>query len=508
MKRFIALFFALLFLNILSASAKDLGAVPYKDNFFSSSPLIRNDALAYASAVLADAAYQPGRIGETLWAMGFDLPRLDNYQVTEQGLTDYAASAMSRKSVALDGETFDLFTIIVRGTYDDIEWASNLHLGAGWDHAGFVQAESDLMENFRAYYTDLEKSGKIDRDRNNNIIWVTGHSRGAAIANLLAVQLRDYSYCPDDQIYTYTFSCPRVTRQPIDQSKYRYIHNYNILADLIPHLPPSGPFGLGYQLYGNVIELESFTGTHDKVVKEYEKTNGSSYNVLDKVMNHKTALYLCWMKVLSEGSSEAGIETQTVKPGDILAFGHYEQDNNLSNGREPIQWRVLAREGSKALLISVYNLDAQLYNTAYTSVTWETCTLRRWLNDSFLSTAFTQAQRNAIVISTLQNDKNSEYNTPGGNATQDKIFLLSEAEAEQLFTGDSDRIANNTAYTKAQGAYTFDSGAGWWWLRSPGHDSYFAAYVRDDGSLYLMGFYVDRDVGAVRPALWIDLSSI
>ena len=194
--------------------------------------------------------------------------------------------------------------------------------------------------------------------------------------------------------------------------------------------------------------------------------------------------------------------------GKTVTFGAYEQDNNEGNGKEAIQWRVLAREGSKALLISVYNLDCQPYNTKNTSVTWETCTLRGWLNGTFLNTAFMQAQRNAIVMSTLQNDKNSEYNTSGGNSMQDKVFLLGEAEAEQHFTGDSDRIAKNTTYAKAQGAFTDDNGAGWWWLRSPGDGTILAAYVSNVGSVYRYGFYVDRDSLAVRPALYLDLSSL
>ena len=153
------------------------------------------------------------------------------------------------------------------------------------------------MKNFREYYTGLEKGGKIDRDRDNNVIWITGHSRGAAIANLLAVQLRDYSYCPNEKIYAYTFACPRVTLQSIDQSKYQYIYNYNILADIFPHLPSSGILNSGYRLYGNIIELESFTNMHTKVVDEYEKSKGSSYNVMN-VNESSDGLYLSWMKVL------------------------------------------------------------------------------------------------------------------------------------------------------------------------------------------------------------------
>ena len=47
------------------------------------------------------------------------------------------------------------------------------------------------------------------------------------------------------------------------------------------------------------------------------------------------------------------------KPGDIVIFGSYEQDNDESNGTEDIEWLVLAREDNKALLISKYALDVQ-----------------------------------------------------------------------------------------------------------------------------------------------------
>ena len=86
--------------------------------------------------------------------------------------------------------------------------------------------------------------------------------------------------------------------------------------------------------------------------------------------------------------------------------------------------------------------------------------------------------------------------------------MLSEVEVEQHFTGDADRVAKNTAYAEAQGAYTNDSGAGSWWLRSPGITTRSAAYVSyDDGYLTLIGGNVDYGSDAVRPALYIDLSS-
>ena len=194
--------------------------------------------------------------------------------------------------------------------------------------------------------------------------------------------------------------------------------------------------------------------------------------------------------------------------GSKVSFGTYEQDNNLGNGQESVTWQVLAREKDKALLISVDNLDCQPYNEESTSVTWETCTLRAWLHSSFLNAAFTPAEQKAVMTTTLQNEDNSEYGTRGGNATSDRVFLLSISEAENLFSSDADRVAKNTAYTNAQGAYTNDCGAGLWWLHSPGTHQDYAARVYAGGSVDHYGYLVNTDCYAVRPALWLDLSSL
>lgn len=72
-----------------------------------------------------------------------------------------------------------------------------------------------------------------------------------------------------------------------------------------------------------------------------------------------------------------------------IIFGVYEQDGDLTNGPEPIEWEVLGTDSNGTLLVSRYILDCQPYNTEYVDVTWETCSLRAWLNDDFLNTAFT-----------------------------------------------------------------------------------------------------------------------
>ena len=117
------------------------------------------------------------------------------------------------------------------------------------------------------------------------------------------------------------------------------------------------------------------------------------------------------------------------QPGDYITFGTYPQGPN--GEVQPIEWLILNVQEGKALLISRYGLDVKSYNAEYCDTTWEQCTLRTWLNNDFLSTAFTIAEQEAILLSNVDNSKaqcNNSYNTTGGNNTQDKIFLLSYAE--------------------------------------------------------------------------------
>ena len=132
-------------------------------------------------------------------------------------------------------------------------------------------------------------------------------------------------------------------------------------------------------------------------------------------------------------------EPQKVSVGDIITFGRYEQDNITIFGPEPIEWIVLDVQDGKALLLSRYGLYPQKYNTEWIAVTWENCTLRAWLNDDFLNEAFSSEEQSSILVTEVDNSDAQCFDwttvegdkTTGGNNTEDKIFLLSCAEANQ-----------------------------------------------------------------------------
>lgn len=192
--------------------------------------------------------------------------------------------------------------------------------------------------------------------------------------------------------------------------------------------------------------------------------------------------------------------------GDKVLFGTYEQ-YNITFGREAIAWQVLAKDENKILVISTCALDCQQYSPSYPSVTWESCSLRKWMNDTFLNAAFTEEEQAQILDSKVSADKNPEYSTDPDSATTDKVFLLSINEVEKYFSSDSARQCEPTDYTVANGAYGYShSGNCQWWLRSPGNQNNDnAAYVNYDGSVRYAGVRVSSNNVCVRPAMWINV---
>lgn len=219
-----------------------------------------------------------------------------------------------------------------------------------------------------------------------------------------------------------------------------------------------------------------------------------------------------------------------VKVGDTITFGSYEQDGIMTNGKEDIEWIVFSKNKSEMLVVSKYALDSVPYHIdgKKLDLTWQDCTLRKWLNNNFYKTAFTQAERSLIKKINLENPDNPEYGTEGGNYTKDKVFLLSLNDMINTKYGfssdfndyDIARRCAATAYAKVQGVYPLpynktadgeDSCT--WWLRSPGRDterssSAYAADVCPDGNIFPCGDCVDvcSQVG-VRPVLYISLKS-
>ena len=187
--------------------------------------------------------------------------------------------------------------------------------------------------------------------------------------------------------------------------------------------------------------------------------------------------------------------------GDILNFGQYEQDNDAENGEEPIEWIVLDHQKGYITMISRYALDTRPYNEDPAEITWEDSSLRKWLNDDFYPSAFSQEEKAMIIPAHNDNPAFSE-NLADAAETDDLVYLLNNTEAEQFFETDDERRVKATAYALEKGAETEDGYASWW-LRSSGYDLRNAAYVYTDGAVHHNGIYVFSAQDAVRPVIQI-----
>ena len=193
--------------------------------------------------------------------------------------------------------------------------------------------------------------------------------------------------------------------------------------------------------------------------------------------------------------------------GDVIYFGTYEQDNNFSNGKEEIEWRVLEKdENGRMLVVSKYALDCRSYHSSVKQITWEDSDIRSWLNNDFYSNVFSSSEKSAVKTVTNENTGNSDFNVNGGNKTSDKIFILSIDEAKRYLPNNIDRMCQATKYAESKGteldSLTHNCR---WWLRSPGSTLYSAASVKIDGFILNMGTPVSVDKAFVRPAMWIEI---
>lgn len=187
--------------------------------------------------------------------------------------------------------------------------------------------------------------------------------------------------------------------------------------------------------------------------------------------------------------------------GDIITLGEYN-------------WQVLTIHNDRALIITETIVELRWYHQKFVEVTWADSALRQYLNNEFYST-FSQDDKAKICTVTNQNANNPWFRTKGGEATTDRLFLLSLEEVCAYFGNSNARLQDKGSQTwyiddenngNRQAKYGDDFH--WWRLRSPGYYGRTAASVSSNGYVYVRGNGVHgrpRDGGGIRPALWLKL---
>ncbi|MBR4450662.1 MAG: InlB B-repeat-containing protein [Clostridia bacterium] len=216
----------------------------------------------------------------------------------------------------------------------------------------------------------------------------------------------------------------------------------------------------------------------------------------------------------------------------------YQNQNNYFSGNtywfiyEPIKWRIL--DPSVGLVLCESIIDSQAFNDlVYRGLNdyfsdselqnyasdYATSSIRNWLNEVFIKTAFTDDQITNILLTPLQNygygtiTGDEKYKKYDSNNTADKIFLLSYNEVlseaygfENNYNKTESRKAFGSDYAKSQGLYVYHSlfseydGCSNWWLRTPGRFSTESCAVWEDGEIF-DGHQANTIWEGVRPAL-------
>lgn len=213
--------------------------------------------------------------------------------------------------------------------------------------------------------------------------------------------------------------------------------------------------------------------------------------------------------------------------GDVVILGRYAHNHTVESFNDstklsekiPIRWLVLEKEGDRALLLSVLNVDVKKYSYIPEGLTWASSEIREWLNGEFLCEAFDEEERGCLKKSRITTKENPVYHTDGGADTEDYVFLLSPEEAEHYFASDEERraqikpnvvpfddIKRMEVEVEPHWYYLFTDYYGWW-LRTPGEQwGVMMTYVDRYGKIHCEGARGEDNYFGIRPAMWVDLN--
>ncbi len=204
-----------------------------------------NHALATWAMYLSNAAYNPlpddmllnipesfmtdfTTIESELASKCFE--NIKQYHYDESQINTAAHTIAHKKIVDTDGSYKTLITVAIRGTASSIEWVTDVASLLQDQQSGFLGAKNNVINNLNGYLQEYENNFEDDK-----IILVTGHSLGAAVANLVADSLNSNEEWGTSKVYAYTFATPKVGNDITTE----YINIFNILnrSDYITLVP-------------------------------------------------------------------------------------------------------------------------------------------------------------------------------------------------------------------------------------------------------------------------------
>lgn len=211
------------------------------------------------------------------------------------------------------------------------------------------------------------------------------------------------------------------------------------------------------------------------------------------------------------GSAKPG--STSIKAGDRVYLGRWEQNDYTGDGAEKIRWIVLDVQGSKLFLLSEKALACLPFNKKSDGTAWAGCSLRMWLNNDFYNSAFSKDEKKGIKTTQVEDTREHTYyevDTASrfSGTCEDKVFLLSYLEARELLSQQDAYCEMTAVVSKHKNRPKVEKSNGRssciWWLRT-------SAYKKNAMTIMFGSFstaYEHHPQVCVRPALWADASVV
>lgn len=213
--------------------------------------------------------------------------------------------------------------------------------------------------------------------------------------------------------------------------------------------------------------LGNYRDSMARVAEANDAQKETKYKLAEKY--YKEQQYVAALELYKQLGDYEDSKKKTEQISNMLATGGEVYFGSYAG--QPLAWEILDTQSDKMLLISQNPIAFLPYHTGMKNITWQSASIRTWLNNEFLE-GFTEEQQSRIMKSVAED-------------IEDKIFLLSETE-----------------YTKYAGALSFKTTSDWW-LRTKTDAGMMFVYG-ETGDLNTTGESVIRALG-VRPCVWVRL---
>lgn len=219
----------------------------------------------------------------------------NNYEVDEN---DTSRFGMGHYPIVKNNKRYEVVVVSIAPTMGNEAWLSNLDIGAvttgydtnyGLNHPDWVNKENhkgfDVASNRIKAYLD-SYIAKIPYNP-NIILFITGYSRGAAIANIMSA---DYTKNSNYKVFGYTFETPNTVCTTSDTvTDYKNIFNICTSRDIITFVPLAS---WGFKRYGVDMIMDVNPTTFNTLTSDtYKQTSEDAFSHIDILSCTREEIY-------------------------------------------------------------------------------------------------------------------------------------------------------------------------------------------------------------------------